>query len=75
MGLCPRLLSSSSSSDASAANVSGEKPASDSDHSAKDGSGQGKESGSGGDEGQKSDAGKSVRGGVCIYLKLLLLAM
>uniref|UniRef100_K7MTL0 Thioredoxin domain-containing protein n=1 Tax=Glycine max TaxID=3847 RepID=K7MTL0_SOYBN len=71
--LCQRFLSSSSSPPA--ANVSGEKPASDSDHSAKDGSGQGKESGSGGDEGQKSDAGKSVRGGPVSWLSFLLLVL
>jgi len=58
--LCQRFLSSS------AVNVSGEKPATDSDHSAKDGSGQGKESGGGGEQDQKNYTGKPVRGGVCI---------
>lgn len=67
--MCQRFLSSS------AVNVSGEKSATDSDHSAKDGSGQGKESGGGEKQDQKNDAGKPVRGGVCVYLQLLLLAM
>ncbi|KAL5162038.1 Protein SCO1 1, mitochondrial [Glycine soja] len=75
LGLCPRLLSSSSSSDASAANVSGEKPALDSDQSAKDGSGKERESGSGGGQDQKSDAGKSVRGGPVSWLSFLLLVL
>ncbi|TKY65807.1 SCO1-like 1 [Spatholobus suberectus] len=70
LGLCRRFLSSSA---AAADNVSGEKPASD--HNAKDGSGQGKESGGGGEEGQKSDAGKPVRGGPVSWLSFLLLVL
>lgn len=58
--MCQRFLSSS------AVNVSGEKSATDSDHSAKDGSGQGSEAGGGGEQDQKSYARKPVRGGVCI---------
>ncbi|XP_020235722.1 protein SCO1 homolog 1, mitochondrial [Cajanus cajan] len=69
LGLGQMFLSTSSSS-AVADNVKGERPASDSDHSAKDDSGQGYESG-GGD--QKSDAGKPVRGGPVSWLSFLLL--
>ncbi|KAL2330728.1 hypothetical protein Fmac_018309 [Flemingia macrophylla] len=68
LSLCQRFLSSSSVAD----NVKGEKPASDSDRSAKDGSGQGKESG-GGD--QKSDAGRPVRGGPVSWLSFVLLVI
>lgn len=57
-----RFLSSSSTAD----NVKDEKAASDSDQSVKDGSGQGRQSEGGREQDQKSDAGKSVRGGVCI---------
>ncbi|RDY11230.1 Protein SCO1-like 1, mitochondrial, partial [Mucuna pruriens] len=71
LGLCQRFLSSSTVAD----NVSGEKAASDSDHSGKNGSGQGKESGGGGEEGQKRDAGKSVRGGPVSWLSFLLLVV
>jgi len=74
--LCQRFLSSS------AVNVSGEKSATDSDHSAKDVMLRG---GGGGEQDQKSYARKPVRGGVCIptyiytytytHTQLLLLAM
>ncbi|KAK7339906.1 hypothetical protein VNO77_20592 [Canavalia gladiata] len=68
LGLCQRFLS-----DVAAANGNREKPASD--NSAKDGSGQGKESGGGGEQDQKSDAGKSVRGGPVSWLSFLLLVL
>ncbi|CAJ1806852.1 unnamed protein product [Sphenostylis stenocarpa] len=69
LGLCQRSLSST------AANVNGEKPVTDSDHSAKDGSGLGKESKGGGEQDQKSDTGKPVRGGPISWLSFLLLVL
>lgn len=71
LGLFQRFLSSSSAAD----NIKGEKAASDSDQSVKDGSGQGKQSESGGEQDQKSDAGKSVRGGPVSWLSFLLLVL
>ncbi|KAG2404634.1 Protein SCO1-like protein [Vigna angularis] len=69
LGLCQRFLSSS------AVNVSGEKSATDSDHSAKDGSGQGSEAGGGGEQDQKSYARKPVRGGPISWLSFVLLVL
>ncbi|XP_061366428.1 protein SCO1 homolog 1, mitochondrial [Gastrolobium bilobum] len=64
--LCQRFLSSTA-----AVGVNQEKAASD--NSAKDGSGQGKESG--GENDQKSDDGKPVRGGPVSWLSFLLLVL
>ncbi|CAL0304425.1 unnamed protein product [Lupinus luteus] len=65
--LCQRFLSSA----AAGANVTQETPASD--NSPKDDSGKAKESG--GEQDQKSDAGKSVRGGPVSWLSFLLLVV
>ncbi|KAF1883855.1 hypothetical protein Lal_00038347 [Lupinus albus] len=66
--LCQRFLYSAA---AGGANVNQEKPASD--NSPKDDSGKGKEYE--GEQDQKSDAGKSVRGGPVSWLSFLLLVV
>ncbi|XP_057435260.1 protein SCO1 homolog 1, mitochondrial [Lotus japonicus] len=63
--MCQRFLSSA------AADSNQEKPASD--NSSKDDSGQGKESG--GEQDQKSDAGKSIRGSPISWLSFVLLVL
>ncbi|XP_057443832.1 protein SCO1 homolog 1, mitochondrial-like isoform X2 [Lotus japonicus] len=64
---CQRFLSSK----AAPSTTNQEKPASD--NSSKDDSGQGKESG--GEQGQKTDAGKAVRGSPVSWLSFVLLVL